>query len=107
MADLTENRILRATPHSSNYTVRLAWHDGAETVAKFKHLVGHGVFERLRDPAFFEQVSIEQDGRVLAWPDGIDFCADALWLAANPDDAPAEIAHFFPKTKKKHHQPAP
>jgi len=84
----TENRIVRAEPDSRAYTVKLVWANGAETVSRFSHLVGDGVFAALRDPACFAQTRVGDRGRSLEWPGDIDFCADALWFEAHPEDNP-------------------
>jgi Protein of unknown function (DUF2442) len=46
--------------------------DFSETVSK------GGVFERLSDPKFFAKFKLARNGRVLAWPGDLEFCADAL-----------------------------
>jgi Protein of unknown function (DUF2442) len=47
------------------------------------------VFAALADPEAFAQIRIGERGRSLEWPGEIDFCADALWFEAHPEDAPA------------------
>jgi hypothetical protein len=42
-----------------------------------------GVFAPLSDPSHFARFSIGERGRFLAWPDDLEFCADALWLEAH------------------------
>lgn len=100
MTALIENHIETAVADPDNYNVHLRWRNGARTVARFGHLVGHGVFKPLSNPEFFKRVSPERDGRALAWPgtpeERIEFCADALWFGAHPEDAPKELAPFFP-----------
>ena len=88
MAATLENVIVAAVPDASTLTVRLTWADGSETVARFGHLAGKGVFAPLADPDFFSEVRIGERGRTLTWPDEIDFCADALWFDAHPEDNP-------------------
>jgi len=92
MPKVLENIIVKAVPDSAAYTVDLTWQNSQRTVASFRHLLGRGVFVRLGDPAFFSRVSIGERGRSLEWPGELDFCADALWFEAHPEDAPTETA---------------
>jgi hypothetical protein len=78
--------------------VRLLWSTGEQTSADFSRYVGSGVFERFRDPKFFEQVSISHGGHVLAWPGNLDFSADDLWYEAHPEDIPEGLRPYFPKS---------
>jgi len=36
------------------------------------------------------EAKIGERGRSLEWPGEIDFCADALWFEAHPEDAPQQ-----------------
>lgn len=61
--------------------VTLRFEDGSIAEIDFEPLINSGgVYGKLADPAFFKQVAIGGRGRTLAWPDDLDFCADALWL---------------------------
>ncbi len=88
MAEMGKNVIVGAEADAASLSVRLAWADGSTTVARFDHLAGKGVFAPLADPAFFGQVAVGRRGRSLEWPGEIDFCADALWFEAHPQDNP-------------------
>ncbi|GGA31829.1 DUF2442 domain-containing protein [Okeania sp. KiyG1] len=35
---------------------------------------------------FFSQVKLGEGGRYIEWDGEIDFCADALWFEAHPND---------------------
>ncbi len=83
-----ENVIVRAVPNLAEWAVALEWANGAATVSSFRHLLSSGVMKRLADPVVFAQVSVGGRGRSLAWPGEIDFCADALWFDAYPQDNP-------------------
>jgi hypothetical protein len=100
---LGDSRIESASADPDHYTVTLLWQNGSLTTARLGHLVGHGVFEPLRDPEFFKKATPAREGRALAWPgreeDRIEFCADALWLEAHSKDAPSDLAPFFPERK--------
>jgi len=95
MDSVTYRRIREAVPSFEDFTVRLLWENGTETIARFGDLVGHGVFEPMRDPHFFNQVTTFRNGRVLAWPNEIDFGADDLWFEAHPEDIPETMVRFY------------
>jgi hypothetical protein len=90
MPKVLDNIITGAVADANNHTVTLTWANGATTLNRFDHLVGKGVFAPLSDPAFFAQVRVGERGRSLDWSDEIDFCADALWFEAHPEDAPEQ-----------------
>src|SRR5437764_12424042 len=90
MPKVLENIITAAAPEPASHTVALTWANGERTVSSFGHLAGKGVFGALSDPAFFAQARIGEGGRSLEWPGELDFCADALWFEAHPDDAPEQ-----------------
>ncbi|HUN44708.1 MAG TPA: DUF2442 domain-containing protein [Acetobacteraceae bacterium] len=92
MPKVLENVITRAVPNPGTYTLTLTWANGATTANRFGHLVGKGVFAPLADPAVFVQAKIGERGRSLEWPGEIDFCADALWFEAHPEDAPQQAS---------------
>ena len=90
MPKVLENVITGAIADPTARTVTVTWANGAETVNRFDHLVGRGVFAALADAAVFAQVHVGDRGRSLEWPGGIDFCADALWFEAHPAEAPRQ-----------------
>jgi len=74
--------------HSSCGTVRkatpgrrlwLRFADGVEGEVGLANLVGKGVFKAWEDPEVFGRVRVER-GRRVAWGEGIDPCADSLYL---------------------------
>jgi hypothetical protein len=90
MPKVLDNIITAAVADPNTHTVALTWANGERTVSSFRHLVGKGVFTAFNDPAFFAQAHIGERGRSLEWPNEIDFCADALWFDAHPEDAPEQ-----------------
>ncbi len=90
MPKVLDNIITAAAPDPASHTVALTWANGQATVSYFRHLVGKGVFAAFADPAFFAQVRVGEGGRTLEWPGELDFCADALWFEAHPEDAPEQ-----------------
>ena len=43
-----------------------------------------GVFEPLKDPAFFGKVRVEPDVGTIVWPNGADLCPDVLYERSRP-----------------------
>ena len=41
-----------------------------------------GVFEPLKDPAFFRQVRLNGEAGTIEWPNGVDLCPDVLYSRA-------------------------
>lgn len=72
-------RIVRIA-HLGDLKLALVYDDATVVVADFASTVAKGgVFARLLNPAYFHKARIAQKGRSLAWPKGLDFCADALY----------------------------
>lgn len=90
MPQILDNIIVAAAADPDTHTVALTWANGAKTVASFAHLVGKGVFRAFADPAVFAQVRVGDNGRSLEWPGDLDFCADALWFEAHPEETPQQ-----------------
>lgn len=88
MPPVLENVIVSAVPDATRFAVEITWATGERSVNRFGHLVGKGVFAALSSPETFRQVRVGENGRSLEWPGEIDFCADALWFEAHPEDAP-------------------
>ncbi len=88
MPKVLDNIITTAAPDPASHTVALTWANGETTVSSFRHLAGKGIFAAFSDPAFFAQARVGEGGRSLEWPGELDFCADALWFEAHPEDAP-------------------
>ena len=104
MPEILDNAITSAVADPLRHTVTLKWANGAETVSHFGHLAGKGIFTAFDDPTFFAQVSIGERGRSLEWPGEIDFCADALWFEAHPEDNPRQSR---PTDQAAQHQGSP
>jgi hypothetical protein len=64
--------------------LELTFNDGAVGVVDFEGwLVGRGgVMEPLADRTFFQQVSIDEVGGTIQWPNGVDLCPDVLYSRA-------------------------
>ncbi|MFN3260200.1 MAG: DUF2442 domain-containing protein [Pikeienuella sp.] len=59
----------------------IVWSDGEHRRVDVSELLRrHHLLEALNDPDLFRRVAIDEFGSGVAWPNGADFCADALRL---------------------------
>lgn len=64
----------------AGYCLQLRFEDGVEGVVDLaQHLSFRGVFEPLRDPAYFAQVRVDPEPGSVAWPNGADLDPDVLY----------------------------
>lgn len=69
---------------AGGHRLRLRFDNGEVRVVDISQLTPFdGVFEPLRDPAYFAQVRVEPDLGTIVWPNGADLCPDVLY--ANGD----------------------
>jgi hypothetical protein len=61
-----------------NLTLQLEFVDGRRASFDVSPFVHFPVFERLKDPAYFCRAKV--DNGTVAWPGGIDFDPDTLYL---------------------------
>ncbi|MGQ0562920.1 MAG: DUF2442 domain-containing protein [Gemmatimonadota bacterium] len=60
------------------YRLRVRFDDGTEGVVELEDRLFGPVFEPLRDPELFRQVTIDEFGAP-SWPNGADLAPDALY----------------------------
>ena len=77
-----------------DYRLWLRFADGVEGEVDLSYLVGRGVFASWKRHKAFESVRIDSSG-ALTWDDGIDLCADALYLKLTGKTA----EEVFPKLR--------
>ena len=67
------------------YVVELSFTDGSRGNVDLGQWIrgSRGVFAALQDPAFFAQVSVDQDAGTVVWPNGADLDPDVLYEAAH------------------------
>lgn len=64
------------------YRLRLTFEDGTVGNVDFAGRDWRGVFEPLRDPAYFARVTIDPEAGTIAWPDGLDMAPEPLYAEA-------------------------
>ncbi|HLA84759.1 MAG TPA: DUF2442 domain-containing protein [Thermoguttaceae bacterium] len=74
------------------YRVELTFSDGLRGVVDLaQRIIGRGgIFNALEVPAFFRQVTVNNELGTITWPNGADFCPDLLhaWIAGQPVSNP-------------------
>lgn len=70
------------------YQLRLAFQDGTVGDVDFRARDWRGVFEPLRDPAYFARVAVDPEAGTIAWPNGVDLAPEPLYAEAR-----ANLAH--------------
>ena len=65
------------------HAVELTFSDGSRCVVDLgpRLTVRGGVFEPLKDPAYFARVSVDEDAGTITWPNGVDLDPDVLYEA--------------------------
>jgi len=74
------------------YRLRLSFEDGTVGDVDFTERLWRGVFEPLKDPAFFARVEIDAEGGTIAWPGGLDMAPEPLYAEALRHLAPSAPA---------------
>ena len=81
------------------YTLRIEFNDGAieevDFSAHWAQMSGP-IFQPLRDPAFFAQVTLPPDSETIEWPNGADLAAEFLYEIGVP---------VQPSRARRHAQP--
>jgi len=65
-----------------DYRLRLLFDDGTVGDVDFTSRQWTGVFEPLRDPAYFAQVRVDPEAATIVWPNGIDMAPEPLYEQA-------------------------
>ncbi|MBM4319614.1 MAG: DUF2442 domain-containing protein [Deltaproteobacteria bacterium] len=73
---------VRAVATGPGYKLELTFSNGEQRSYDCTPLLGFGVFEELRDEAYFRQAAVL--GGTVAWPHEQDICPDTLYLDSVP-----------------------
>ena len=74
--------LIEATP-SDGYNVHVRFEDGTGAVVDLAYLVDYGgVFEPLRDPAYFRQLRADAEAGTIVWPSEADIAPETLYAHA-------------------------
>ena len=82
MVDMEQLVDVSAVEVIGDYRLRLTFADGTIGDVEFDTIDWSGVFEPLRDPAFFARVSVDREAGTIAWPNGVDMAPEPLYAAA-------------------------
>jgi len=73
-----------------DYRLRIRFDDGVEGIIDIKQLVEFtGVFEPLRDPAFFAKANVHPELGTICWPNDADLDSDVLYAKVTGRPVPA------------------
>jgi hypothetical protein len=76
------------------YQLQLRFEDGIEGVVDVSHLIEFtGVFEPLRDPAYFSEVRLNPEWGTIYWPNGADLDPDVLYSHVAGEPLPQFEVH--------------
>jgi hypothetical protein len=94
MADIPPLVHVNGVAVIGDHRIRLLFEDGTVGDVSFDDREWTGVFEPLRDPAFFATVYVDQQFGTIAWPNGLDMAHEPLYEDArrNPVAEPAIAA---------------
>lgn len=80
---------MRSTPllvnakASDDYTVYVRFEDGLDAHVDLSHLLDYGgVFEPLRDPAYFRRLRADSEAGTIVWPNQADIAPETLYARA-------------------------
>lgn len=62
------------------FRLHLRFEDGVEGVVDLaSHLSFRGIFQPLKDPAYFARVTVDKESGTVTWPNGADLDPDVLY----------------------------
>jgi hypothetical protein len=88
MADLPPLVHVTGVEVIGDYELRLTFEDGTVGDIAFDDHEWRGVFEPLRDPQRFAEVSVDQQLGTIVWPGGLDMAPEPLYTEARRQPVP-------------------
>ena len=75
----------------ADHRLHLGFEDGSTGDVEFGEADWVGVFEPLRDPAFFARAELDEELGTVVWPNGADIAPETLhaWVKRGRDRQPA------------------
>jgi hypothetical protein len=72
---------IKKVEYEKDYKLKLWFCDGKIKIVDLENELRRpkGVFIPLKDLGYFKQVSLDDDGISICWPNGADFCPDILY----------------------------
>lgn len=84
--------IVAAVPLNA-YTLQITFEDGLEGTIDIAQMIAfEGIFRPLKEPEYFQQVTVSPDLGTLCWPNGADLDPDVLYAAIQATPAPSPLA---------------
>ena len=74
-------RIMQSVP-LDDFRLRLCFNTGKEGMFDMRGYLERPAFASLRDQNLFRHVMIDEIAGTICWPNGIDFCPDMVYEAA-------------------------
>lgn len=76
---------IRKVSYFQDYKLKITFSDGKVKIVDFEDWISDGGFylAPLKDMNFFKQVSLDDLNYTICWPNGADFCPDALYAVGN------------------------
>lgn len=82
MRPVEQLRDVRAVEVVDDLRLRLTFEDGVVGDVDFSEREWRGVFEPLRDPAYFARVAVDPGAGTIVWPNGADMAPEPLYEEA-------------------------
>jgi hypothetical protein len=92
MVVVEQARGITAVEVIGEYRPRLTFEDGTVNDVEFSEREWSGVFEPLRDSAYFARLKVDPEAGTIAWPDGPDMAPEPLYAGARRNLARAAPA---------------
>jgi len=73
---------------NGHHRLRLTFEDGTVGEVDFAEREWRGVFEPLRDPAYFARVAVDPESGTIAWPNSVDMAPEPLYETARLQASP-------------------
>ena len=75
-------RLIEATP-AEGYAVHVRFEDSTSADVDLSYLLDYGgIFEPLRDPEYFRQLTADPDAGTIVWPNEADIAPETLYAHA-------------------------